>query len=66
MKEYKRYTVQVRTGKNKHANFRTDPRVTPNLYSAREMATYLKRHYPSHDVRILVETYTLTKSEVLK
>lgn len=66
MKEYKRYSVQVRTSKKKHSNFRTDHRVTPDLHSAKEMAAYLKHHYPSHDVRIVVETYTLTKTEVLK
>lgn len=66
MKEYKRYSVQIRASKKKYANFRTDHKVTPDLHSAKERAAFLKYCFPSHDIRIVVETYTLTKTEILK
>lgn len=66
LKEIKRYTIQIRQSKNKYANFRNCPLSVLNIHEAKELLQRTKYHYPSHDVRLVIETYSLTKKEILK
>lgn len=66
MKEIKRYTIQIRQSKSKYANFRNCPLTILNMHEAKELLKRTKYHYPSHDVRLVIETFTSTKKEILK